>query len=100
MLFEGATIAGREEQSSTSSKVTIFQILINFYRKLKAAKNAMTRSAPENHMKRIYVGGLGDKLADIQKKDLLTIFQEFGECESIDIYKDPNTGKCRGFAFI
>lgn len=60
----------------------------------------MTRSAPENHSKRIYVGGLVKDLAEIEKDDLISIFKNFGEVESVDIYKDPMTGKCLGFAFI
>ena len=60
----------------------------------------MTRRAPENHSKRIYVGGLNGKLEKIKEKDLRSIFNEFGEVESIDIYRDPQTGLCRGYAFV
>ena len=28
------------------------------------------------------------------------IFKPSGEIEDIKIYTDPNTGKCRGFAFV
>ena len=70
-------------------------------KKLKKAKNAMTRYAPDNSVRRIYVGGLVGKLEDIQENDLMKLFNYFGEIESkIDIYRDPITGKCLGYAFI
>ena len=48
---------------------------------------------------RIYVGGLTDHLSDITEMDLRNIFH-FGEIDLIDLPKDHNTGKCRGYAFI
>jgi RNA recognition motif-containing protein len=48
---------------------------------------------------RIYVGGLTESLADISENVLRGMFP-FGEIEYVDMNKDFNTGKCRGFAYI
>lgn len=48
---------------------------------------------------KIYVGGLTENLADITENDLHNIF-EFGDIDSIELHRDPITGKSKGFAFI
>ena len=48
---------------------------------------------------KIYVGGLTDNLADITESDLQKLFN-FGEIDSIELHRDPMTGKCKGYAFI
>lgn len=48
---------------------------------------------------RIFVGGLTEHLADITEQDLRSIFN-FGDIDYIDLHKDPNTGKCQGYAFV
>ena len=48
---------------------------------------------------KIYVGGLTDNLADITEHELQSIFN-FGDIDSIELHRDPFTGKCKGFAFI
>lgn len=48
---------------------------------------------------KIYVGGLVEHLADISENDLRNIFP-FGEIDSIDIIRDPVSGKNKGYAFI
>lgn len=48
---------------------------------------------------KIYVGGLTENLADISEADLQSIFQ-FGDIDSIELHRDPITGKCKGYAFI
>jgi RNA-binding protein 39 len=47
---------------------------------------------------RIYVGGL-EHLADISENDLRAMFP-FGDIDYIDLHKDDNTGKIKGYAFI
>jgi RNA-binding protein 39 len=49
---------------------------------------------------KVFVGGLVDKLSEIAEKDLKELFEPFGEIEYVDIHRDPQTGKCKGFAFI
>jgi RNA-binding protein 39 len=49
---------------------------------------------------KIYVGGLTENLADITDSDIRSIFHPFGEIDSIDLPKDPLTGKSRGYCFI
>jgi RNA recognition motif-containing protein len=48
---------------------------------------------------KIYVGGLTDNLADITESDLQKLFN-FGDIDSIELHRDPMTGKCKGYAFI
>jgi len=48
---------------------------------------------------KIFVGGLTEHLADITESDIRNIFP-FGEIDYIDMHKDPNTGKSRGYCFI
>jgi RNA-binding protein 39 len=48
---------------------------------------------------KIYVGGLTENLSNITEDDLCNIFG-FGEIDSIELHKDPITGKSKGYAFI
>ena len=48
---------------------------------------------------KIYVGGLTENLANITEDDLCNIFG-FGEIDSIELHKDPITGRSKGYAFI
>ena len=41
-----------------------------------------------------------DNLAEMQESELKELFEPFGEIEYVDIHRDPQTGKCKGFAFI
>ena len=49
---------------------------------------------------KVFVGGLTDKLAEMQESELKELFDPFGEIEYVDIHRDPQTGKCKGYAFI
>ncbi len=49
---------------------------------------------------KIYVGGLTEQLADITDMDLRSIFSPFGDIDLIDMPRDPNTFKSRGYCFI
>ncbi len=49
---------------------------------------------------KVMVGGLNGKLAEIQESELKELFQPFGAINYVDIHRDPQTGKCKGFAFI
>ncbi len=49
---------------------------------------------------KVLVGGLVDKLAEVSEKDLKELFDPFGQIEYVDIHRDPQTGMCKGFAFI
>ena len=48
---------------------------------------------------KIYVGGLIENLSNITEDDLCNIFG-FGEIDSIELHKDPITGRSKGYAFI
>ena len=48
---------------------------------------------------KIYVGGLTENLSNITEDDLCNIFG-FGEIDSIELHKDPITGRTKGYAFI
>lgn len=45
----------------------------------------------------IFIGGLPSELTE---GDVLTIFSQFGEPEHIDLIRDKETGKKRGFGFM
>ncbi|KAI5299436.1 hypothetical protein KEM56_003238 [Ascosphaera pollenicola] len=45
----------------------------------------------------IYIGGLP---FDLSEGDILTIFSQFGEPVHLDLVRDKETGKSRGFAFL
>jgi RNA-binding protein 39 len=49
---------------------------------------------------KVVVGGLIDNLAEMQESELKELFEPFGEIEYVDIHRDPQTGRCKGFAFI
>jgi RNA-binding protein 39 len=49
---------------------------------------------------KVFVGGLVDKLSEMQETELKELFEPFGEIEYVDIHRDPQTGMCKGFAFI
>lgn len=49
---------------------------------------------------KVFVSGLIDKLAEISEKDLKELFEPFGEIEYVDIHRDPQTGACKGYAFL
>lgn len=48
-------------------------------------------------MTNIYVGNLS---FDASEDDLRTAFSKFGEVTSVNIIKDRETGRSRGFAFV
>ena len=48
-------------------------------------------------MTNIYVGNLA---FDVSEDDLQTAFEEYGQVASVNIIKDRETGKSRGFAFV
>ena len=48
---------------------------------------------------KIYVGGLTENLSNITEDYLCNIFG-FGEIDSIELHKDPITGRSKGYAFI
>ena len=48
---------------------------------------------------KIYVGGLTENLSNITEDDLCNIFG-FGEIDSIELHKDPISGRSKGYAFI
>lgn len=45
----------------------------------------------------IYVGNLSYGVSD---KDLIEIFEEFGDVNSAKVIKDRETGRSKGFAFV
>ncbi len=49
---------------------------------------------------KVQVRGLVDKLSDITQADLKMLFEPFGAIDVIDIHRDAQTGRCKGFAFI
>lgn len=46
---------------------------------------------------RLYVGSIHFNLTE---DDLKQIFEPFGPLEFVNLHKDPETGRSRGFAFI
>ena len=36
----------------------------------------------------------------MQESELKQIFSAFGKIDYVDIHRDPETGKCKGFAYI
>ncbi|KAG9303685.1 hypothetical protein G9A89_018582 [Geosiphon pyriformis] len=57
----------------------------------------MTETIKELHLRRFYIGGLSK---DVTEKDLYERFTSFGEVARVDIVRHPDTGECRGFAYI
>ena len=49
---------------------------------------------------KVFVGGLTEKLAEMEESELKELFDPFGEIEYVDIHRDPQTGKSKGYAFI
>lgn len=49
---------------------------------------------------KLFVGGLTERLQEIQESELKELFDPFGEIDYVDIHRDPQTGKCKGYAFI
>jgi RNA recognition motif-containing protein len=47
---------------------------------------------------RLYVGNLPKE--QIDRDDLKSVFEEYGESVNTKVIKDRKTGKCRGFAFV
>jgi RNA-binding motif X-linked protein 2 len=45
----------------------------------------------------IYIGGLD---IDLTEGDVITIFSQYGEVMDINMVKDKQTGKSKGFAFL
>ena len=45
----------------------------------------------------IYIGGLDDRLTE---GDIITIFSQYGEPVFLNLVRDKDTGKSRGFAFL
>ena len=45
----------------------------------------------------IYVGNLS---YDVSEDDLKNVFKEYGEVKRVQLPKDRETGKVRGFAFV
>ncbi|KAJ3297484.1 hypothetical protein HK104_000443 [Borealophlyctis nickersoniae] len=55
------------------------------------------RLKSEMSYNRLYVGSLH---FNITEEDLKAVFEPFGPIEFVDLHKDPETGRSRGFAFI
>ncbi|KAF8822041.1 splicing factor, CC1 family protein [Cardiosporidium cionae] len=49
---------------------------------------------------RIYAGGLVESLSNITSQEIKQLFSPFGEILSVDIQRDPYTGRSKGYAFI
>ena len=69
-------------------------------RRAKAVRDA-TKGPIDEHdpPARIYVSGL-EGLGDINDNDLTKLFAPFGTITFVDLYRDPNTNKAKGFGFI
>ena len=52
--------------------------------------------APQDERK-LFVGGLPK---EVSQEELNEHFSQFGEIESINLKRDLNTGRCRGFCFV
>ncbi|KAI9002311.1 hypothetical protein BC832DRAFT_532885 [Gaertneriomyces semiglobifer] len=63
----------------------------------EAAANFFCGSRAELSFNRLYVGSLHFSLTE---DDLRTVFQPFGTIDQIQLHKDPETGRSRGFAFV
>lgn len=70
--------------------------------KNRAAKVAKQQQAEltEHGPLKIYVGGLVENLASLSEADLRQLFSPFGDIVSVDLHKDPYTGRSKGYAFI
>ncbi|EPB82230.1 Phosphatidylinositol-3-phosphatase SAC1 [Mucor circinelloides] len=63
---------------------------------LQAQRNAMGLSAEPTYQ-RLYVGSLHFSLTE---DDVRQIFEPFGALEFVNLHKDPETGRSKGFGFI
>ncbi|KAJ3054361.1 hypothetical protein HK097_002025 [Rhizophlyctis rosea] len=70
----------------------------------ESEKNRLAAEAAEAAQKtaemsynRLYVGSLH---FNITEEDLKTVFEPFGPVEFVNLHKDPDTGKSKGFAFV
>jgi RNA-binding protein 39 len=45
----------------------------------------------------LYVGSLHFNLTE---NDIKQVFEPFGELEFVDLHKDPQTGRSKGYAFV
>jgi cold-inducible RNA-binding protein len=48
-------------------------------------------------MKKIYIGNLSYQTTE---NDLMNLFAQAGEVESVNIITDPDTGRSKGFGFV
>lgn len=52
---------------------------------------------PEPTFNRLYIGSIHFNLTE---DDLRLVFEPFGELEFVNIQRDPDTGRSRGYGFI
>ncbi|KAI9015717.1 hypothetical protein CLU79DRAFT_838069 [Phycomyces nitens] len=65
---------------------------------MQAAKNAqMAAQDQELFYQRLYVGSIHFSLTE---DDIRQIFEPFGPLDFVNLHKDPETGKSKGYAFI
>ncbi|KAI0211305.1 Heterogeneous nuclear ribonucleoprotein A3 [Lamellibrachia satsuma] len=50
-----------------------------------------------NHVKKVFVGGIKE---NIDEEELRNYFQQYGSVETVDVIRDRETQKKRGFAFV
>lgn len=50
-----------------------------------------------NHVKKVFVGGIKE---NIDEEELRNYFQQYGSVETVDVIRDRETRKKRGFAFV
>uniref|UniRef100_A0A7E4V7U2 Heterogeneous nuclear ribonucleoprotein A1 n=1 Tax=Panagrellus redivivus TaxID=6233 RepID=A0A7E4V7U2_PANRE len=60
-------------------------------------REASAKNEANISTKRLYISGVRD---DNTEQELNDYFTKFGSIEKVEIIKDKNTGKCRGFAFV
>lgn len=65
------------------------------YSRGKGHLGKLTRPPP--HTDRLYVGSLNFALTS---DDLREVFQPFGELETVELHRDPVTGKSKGYCFV
>ncbi|KAJ3041062.1 hypothetical protein HDV00_009962 [Rhizophlyctis rosea] len=61
------------------------------------AAEAQRMKTQEMSYNRLYVGSLH---FNITEEDLKAVFEPFGPIEFVNLHKDPDTGKSKGFAFV
>lgn len=62
-----------------------------------AEQNAALLKMPEPTFNRLYIGSIHFNLTE---DDLRLVFEPFGELEFVNIQRDPDTGRSRGYGFI